>query len=141
MNTWNQYHSPNSIQEALTLLQQYDQDAQIVAGGTDLILDLEFGNHAAVEALVDVTAIPNMDRIIEEDGWIELGAAATHAQIERSPLVQEHGTALAESSSVVGGHQVRNVDTIGGNDAHAQPAADGTIGLMALDAQVQISTQ
>ena len=140
MKTWNQYYSPNTIQEALTLLQQYDQDAQIVAGGTDLILDLEFGNHVAVEALVDVTAIPNMDRIIEEDGWIELGASATHAQIERSPLVRSHGTALAESSSVVGGPQVRNVATIGGNVAHALPAADGTIGLLALDALVQICT-
>ena len=140
MNTWNQYHRPDSIQEALTLLHRYDQDAQIVAGGTDLILDLEFGNHTEVEALVDVTAIPGLDRIEENDGWVELGAAATHAQIDRSPLVLAHGLALVESCSVVGGPQVRNVATIGGNIAHALPAADGAIGLLTLGAEVQVCT-
>ncbi len=137
---WQAYHTPQSIDEALALLTQYADSAQIVAGGTDLILDVQQGNHAAPQALIDVTAIHDLDQIREEAGWIVVGAAATHAAIESSPLIRHHGAALAESCSVVGGPQVRNVATIGGNVAHALPAADGTIGLLALDAEVQVCT-
>jgi carbon-monoxide dehydrogenase medium subunit len=103
-----------------------------------LILDLQQGNHAPLAALVDVTTIPHLNEIHKEDGWIVLGAAVTHTDVEANPLVRRHGAALAESCSVVGGPQVRNVGTLGGNVAHALPAADGTIGLLALDAEVQV---
>lgn len=135
---WQAYHSPESVDEALSLLNRYEGGAQIVAGGTDLILDVQQGNHAAPAALIDVTAIRGLDQIVEAGGWIVIGAAVTHAVIEANPLVRHHGAALAESCSVVGGPQVRNVATIGGNVAHALPAADGTIGLLALNAEVQI---
>lgn len=135
---WQAYHSPESVDEALSLLNHYAGSAQIVAGGTDLILDVQQGNHAAPAALIDVTAIRGLDQIVEADGWIVIGAAVTHTAIEANPLVRYHGTALAESCSVVGGPQVRNVATIGGNVAHALPAADGTIGLLALNAEVQV---
>lgn len=137
---WQAYHTPQSVDEALVLLTQYASRAQIVAGGTDLILDVQQDNHAAPQALIDVTAIRGLDQIGEEAGWIVVGAAATHAAIEANPLVRHHGAALAESCSVVGGPQVRNVATIGGNVAHALPAADGTIGLLALNAEVQVCT-
>jgi carbon-monoxide dehydrogenase medium subunit len=137
---WQAYHTPESIEEALSLLSHYAGSAQIVAGGTDLILDVQQGNHAAPKALVDVTAIRGLDQIAEQAGWIVIGAAVTHATIESNPLIRHHGAALAESCSVVGGPQVRNVATIGGNVAHALPAADGTIGLLALNAEVQICT-
>jgi CO/xanthine dehydrogenase FAD-binding subunit len=135
---WQAYHSPESVDEALSLLNHYAGTAQIVAGGTDLMLDVQQGNHAAPQALVDVTAIRGLDQIAEADGWIVIGAAVTHTAIEANPLIRHHGAALAESCSVVGGPQVRNVATIGGNVAHALPAADGTIGLLALDAEVQV---
>ncbi|HAJ35959.1 MAG TPA: hypothetical protein DCL15_09725 [Chloroflexi bacterium] len=137
---WQAYHTPESIDEALSLLNHYAGNAQIVAGGTDLILDVQQGNHAAPAALIDVTAIRGLDCIVEDGGWIVIGAAVTHAAIEANPLVRHHGAALAESCSVVGGPQVRNVATIGGNVAHALPAADGTIGLLALNAEVQVCT-
>lgn len=140
MTFWKTYYTPKTVGEALSLLDQYGDEAQIVAGGTDLILDLQAGNHAPVEALVDVTHIAGLAEIRQDGNWIVLGAAVTHTQIERSPLLQQHGMALVESCSVVGGPQVRNVATIGGNVAHALPAADGTIGLLALDAQVQVCT-
>ncbi len=140
MSLWNAYHTPETIDEALHLLQTYGDRAQIIAGGTDLILDMQQGNHPPVDALVDVTRITGLDEISEEDGWIVIGAAVTHAQIESSELIHRHGAALAESCSVVGGPQVRNVATLGGNVAHALPAADGTIGLLALDAQAQVCT-
>ena len=138
MSHWNEYHTPGTVAEALALMTRYQDDAQLVAGGTDLILDLQYTDHRPVHALVDVTRIAGLNTIRQEDDWVVLGAAVTHAQIERNNLVLTHGAALAESCSVVGGPQVRNVATIGGNVAHALPAADGTIGLLALDAEVQV---
>ena len=138
MTSWKHYHRPHDMAEALALLRRYGEEARIIAGGTDLILDLEFGREKAVRALVDITAIRDLDRIEEKNGWIEIGAAATHAAIASHPLIRRHAAALAEGSGVIGGPQVRNVATIGGNVAHALPAADGTTALMALDAQVLI---
>jgi carbon-monoxide dehydrogenase medium subunit len=103
-----------------------------------LILDLQQGNHAPLVALVDVTTIQHLNEIHKEGDWIVLGAAVTHSDVEANPLVRRHGAALDESCSVVGGPQVRNVGTLGGNVAHALPAADGTIGLLALGAEVQV---
>lgn len=140
MTHWQEYHTPTTVTDALGLLRQYGDQARIVAGGTDLILDMQNGNHAPVQALVDVTHIHGLADIRAEEGWIVLGAAVTHTQIERSALVRAHGACLVESCSVVGGPQVRNVATLGGNIAHALPAADGAIGLLALDAQVQVCT-
>jgi carbon-monoxide dehydrogenase medium subunit len=140
MALWQSYHTPTTVAEALRLLREYDGKAQLIAGGTDLLLDIQVGNHTPVEALVDVTRIEGLDAIREEEGWVVVGAAVTHTQIERSPLIYRHGEALVESCRVVGGPQVRNVATIGGNVAHALPAADGTIGLLSLDAQAQVCT-
>ena len=105
-----------------------------------MVLDMQQGNHAPVAALVDVTTIEHLSDIWQEEGWVIIGAAATHAAIEAHPLVRRHGQALVESCGVVGGPQVRNVGTIGGNVAHALPAADGAIGLLALGAEVQVCT-
>ncbi len=144
MKRWKEYFTPATVDEALTLLGQYDGSARIIAGGTDLILDMESGHAAAPEVLVDVTRINGFDEIrplSDADGeWIVIGAGVTHYQVERHALLQQMGTCLTESCRVVGGPQVRNVATLGGNVAHALPAADGTIGLLALDAQVEICT-
>ncbi len=138
---WQQYLTPASITDALALLHEHGADAQIIAGGTDLILDMQQGNrHGAPAVMVDVTHIKGLAEIVEEDGWIVMGAAVTHAQIEQNALLRNHASALVESCGVVGGPQVRNVATLGGNVAHALPAADGTIGLLALGAEAQVST-
>ncbi len=140
MAYWQEYLTPRTVDEAVRLLAGYGVDAQIVAGGTDLILGFQQSGHRPVKVLVDVTAIDGLSQIGEDDTHVVIGAAVTHTQIERHPLVLRHGAALAESCSVVGGPQVRNVATIGGNVAHALPAADGTIGLLALQADVQVCT-
>jgi carbon-monoxide dehydrogenase medium subunit len=140
MSLWKDYYTPTTIEEALRIRAQHGHDAQFVAGGTDLILDLQQGNHDPLVALVDVTTIHHLNEIHKEDDSIVLGAAVTHADVEANPLVRRHGAALAESCAVVGGPQVRNVGTLGGNVAHALPAADGTIGLLALEAEVQVCT-
>jgi len=70
---WQIYERPDSIEQALTLLAEYDGRAQVIAGGTDLIIELQEGEHS-VECLVDVTRIPGLDRIERQNGWIVLGA-------------------------------------------------------------------
>jgi CO/xanthine dehydrogenase FAD-binding subunit len=137
---WKDYHLPVSVDEAVGLLARYDGKARVVAGGTDLILDLQQGNEHPVEALVDVTRIVGLNEIREEAGFILIGAGVTHTQIVASELLHRKATALVEASYVVGGPQVRNVATIGGNVAHALPAADGTTALNALDAEVEVAS-
>jgi len=138
MPLWKDYHLPVSVDEAVGLLARYDGKARVVAGGTDLILDLQQGNEHPVEALVDVTRIVGLNEIREEAGFILIGAGVTHTQIVASELLHRKATSLVEASYVVGGPQVRNVATIGGNVAHALPAADGTTALNALDAEVEV---
>lgn len=138
MTSWNQYIRPRSVGEALEHLHRHGSEARIVAGGTDLILDLESGNKEKTDALVDVSEIPELGEIRVERDAIVIGAASTHTEISTHSAIRERGTALAESCAVVGGPQVRNVATIGGNVAHALPAADGTTGLLALDAEVLV---
>ena len=113
--------------------------AAIIAGGTDLLLDIDQGRRAAPELLVDVGGIEEMCQIRLDDDHIFLGAAVTHKAITSSALLMEHAACLVEGCALIGGPQVRNVATIGGNVAHALPAGDGTIGLLALDAQVLVA--
>jgi carbon-monoxide dehydrogenase medium subunit len=141
MSLWKHYHTPKTVDEALELLSAYDGQARVVAGGTDLILEMREGRRPTVEALIDIMYVDGLDQIRLEDAWITIGAAVTHTQIAESRLIQERGTALAEGSSVVGGPQVRNVGTLCGNVAHALPAADGTVALIALGAQGQVTTR
>lgn len=140
MPLWSEYYLPASVDEAVGLLARYEGKARVVAGGTDLILDLQQGNEHPVAALVDVTRIVGLNEIREDAGFIVIGAGVTHNQIVESPLLQQKATALVEASYVVGGPQVRNVATIGGNVAHALPAADGTTALNALDAEVEVAS-
>ncbi len=141
---WDDYYLPKSAQEALDLLGRYDGRARVIAGGTDLLLDMQEAHHAGarphVDALVDVTRMQGADALREEDGWLVVGCGVTHAQVVASPLVQERATALAEACGVVGGPQVRNVATLGGNIAHALPAADGLIALLVLNAQALVQS-
>ncbi|MBK8020345.1 MAG: FAD binding domain-containing protein [Chloroflexi bacterium] len=138
MKFWTHYHTPQTVDEALALLTQYAGQARVIAGGTDLLVDARAEGEAAAEALVDVTSIADLREITEVDGRIVIGAGVTHSQIVKSALLQEGATCLVESCGVVGGPQVRNVGTLGGNVAHALPAGDGTVSLVALDAEVEI---
>jgi CO/xanthine dehydrogenase FAD-binding subunit len=140
MTGWKYYHSPASVDEALEILAWYGGQAKVVAGGTDLLLDIKHGNHPPVEALVDVTSIDELHHITPvDDHEVMVGAAVTHAEIVKSALLAEGATCLVESCGVVGGPQVRNVATLGGNVAHALPAGDGSTSLVALDASVEIA--
>ena len=140
MSIWKEYHQPKSIDEALKLLATLPAPTSIIAGGTDLILDLNQGNHAPVFALVDITEIEEMQQITATNDEIIIGACVTHNQIVRNKSIQENADALIEACGLIGGPQVRNSATIGGNVAHALPAADGTIGLLSLGTELEIAS-
>lgn len=143
MKFFEDYYLPTSADEALALLARYDGRARVVAGGTDLLVDLAGEQHEGTrphfDALIDVTRIAGASDIRREDDYIVIGCGVTHTQIVESALIQQHATALAEACAVVGGPQVRNVATLVGNVAHALPAADGTVALSALDAVAQVA--
>lgn len=138
MKLWEHYHTPRSIGDALRLLAEYSGKARIIAGGTDLLVDMRAGHHAPQHALIDITGIDELCSITRSDDEILIGAGVTHTQIVKSALLKAHATCLIESCGVVGGPQVRNVATLGGNVAHALPAGDGTVSLVALDAQAEV---
>ncbi len=140
MKLWDRYHTARTVDEALRWLSHYEGRAQLIAGGTDLLLDIQQGNHPPVEALVDITRVDELIAADVSGDVMTLGAAATHTNIVEHPAIREHATCLAESCGVVGGPQVRNVATIGGNVAHALPAADGTLSLVALDAEAEVAS-
>jgi carbon-monoxide dehydrogenase medium subunit len=134
---WQTYETPGSVQEALSLLAKHDGQAQIIAGGTDLIIELQEGRHS-VDCLVDVTRIPGLDRIEKQDDWIVMGANVTFRQIKESRLLQAEARVLSEAAATVGALQIQTVATLGGNVVSALPAADGCVALIALDAEARI---
>jgi len=140
MSYWQNYHTPASIDEAVTLLGRYEGQARVVGGGTDLILEMQQGHRPPVEALIDVTQIAGLNEIVAEGDYLVIGAGVTHSQIVNDERIVQGGTCLVESCGVIGGPQVRNVGTLAGNVAHALPAGDGTISLLALAGEVQIAT-
>jgi xanthine dehydrogenase FAD-binding subunit len=139
MSTWNHYISVHTITEALTALQTAPGPACPVAGGTDLLLELQQGHHSPVHTLVDLTGIPELGCLEVRDAELFIGAAVPVSQVTESPLVRLHALAVSQACGLIGGPQVRNTATLGGNVAHALPAADGMIGLVALDAAVEIA--
>ncbi len=139
MMVWKNYFLAKTVAEALRLLAEAPGPSLPVAGGTDLLLDLQQGRHSPVHTLVDITQIPEMKTLEIREGQLFIGAAVPLNQIVSSPLIHEHAQALYEAASLIGGPQVRNTATLGGNVAHALPAGDGTIALIALDARAEIA--
>ena len=120
-------------------LDRYDGRARVVGGGTDLLLEIQQGAKPAAEALVDTSRIAGLNTIKRDGKYIVIGCAVTHAQIARDALLACHGACLLESCGVIGGPQVRNVATLAGNVAHALPAGDGSIGLLALGGDIEVT--
>ena len=134
---WETYLTPTSLAEALDMLNQSRGQARIVAGATDLILELERGVRVGVRSLIDITRLPGLAHIrLDERGWVHLGALVTHNQVAGSTLIQERASALARACWEVGAPQIRNRATVAGNVITASPANDSITPLMALGAQV-----
>lgn len=141
MPIWKNYHLAKSPLDALAALDSSPGSARLVAGGTDLLLELQQGLKPPVETLVDVSGIPEMSILEVREGKLFIGAAVPLNKIVASPLVKNHAQALLEAAALIGGPQVRNTATLGGNVGHALPAADGTISLMAIGAQTLVASR
>jgi xanthine dehydrogenase FAD-binding subunit len=138
MKTWSNYHIAQSIEDALGVLASSPQPALPIGGGTDLLLEIQQGLKPAVHTLVDLTQIPELTLIEERGDHLFIGAAVPINKIVESPLVRFHAQAVTEACDLIGGPQVRNTATLGGNVAHALPAADGMISLVAMHAMAEI---
>ena len=134
------YHEPTQLDEAFALLDTHGDDAQLLAGGTALVLLMRLGL-ALPGHVIGLRKIGGMREIgILADGGLEIGALVTHAEIERSALVERFFAPLARTFGAVATVRIRNQATIGGNLAHADPASDPPPMLMALDAQIVVAS-
>jgi xanthine dehydrogenase iron-sulfur cluster and FAD-binding subunit A len=136
---WHNYINASSTDDVIEALAEKGASARIVAGGTDLILELERGVRKGIETLIDVTRIPNLDQItLDEDDVIHLGPLVTHNHCAGSKLIRERAYPLARAAWEVGASQIRNRGTIAGNLITASPANDTITPLMALDANLTL---
>ena len=139
MNLWQEYKQPVSLSEAIEELTNAHLPAMLIAGGTDLLLDIKQGRQQPAHTLIDLTAVSEMVVIEPRGEALFIGAAVPINRITQHAMVIEHAMALVEACNLIAGPQVRNTATLGGNVAHALPAAEGTIALTALDAQAEVA--
>ena len=129
------YFAPTTLHEALTLLRQYGSEAKLLSGGQSLIPLMKL-RLATPAYLIDINRLPGLDRLYESNGFLRIGALTREADLERSALVRTQYPIVCDTARVIGDPLVRNLATIGGNLAHADPANDHPATLLALEAEV-----
>lgn len=127
--------SPHTLEDALSLLQQHQKDVKIIAGGSDIIIQLRDGV-VKTEKLLNILAVKDLRFIEEKDGRIHIGALSTYTEIIRSQHIKRHAWILLEAAQQIGATQLQNTATIGGNLGNASPAADCLPPLYALGATI-----
>jgi xanthine dehydrogenase FAD-binding subunit len=131
-------YEAGSVAEAIELLQQHPQ-AQIIAGGSDVLVQIREGRRAGVE-LVSIYGIDALRGVtIDGEGAIRIGSLTSFSHIAKSPIIQEKIPVLGEAVSLVGGPQIRNIGTIGGNTCNGVTSADSASTLLAWDAVVELT--
>jgi carbon-monoxide dehydrogenase medium subunit len=138
---WHEYISATSIDEVVNILFEKREKARVVAGATDLILELERGTRKGIETLVDITRVPNLDRIsLDTDKILHIGPLVTHNASTASKLLQQRAYPLARACWEIGAPQIRNRGTVAGNLITASPANDTISPLVALGAGVVLKS-
>ncbi|MCI0709930.1 MAG: xanthine dehydrogenase family protein subunit M, partial [Chloroflexi bacterium] len=137
---WKNYYSVTTIDEALNLLEQYQDRARIVAGGTDIIIELERGRRQGIDTLIDITRVPGLNTITTHNNQIHMGALVTHNQVVDSQHIINNALPLAQACWEVGAPQIRNRATVAGNLITASPANDTITPLWALGASVTLQS-
>lgn len=132
-----EYCYPTSIEETVAHLEAHDGEAQVIAGGTDVLPDMRKGK-ITPRCLVDVNRIPSLGQIDATDEFVTIGAAVTFAAIAEHAFLREHVHALVDAARSVGAAAIQNAATWVGNIVQAMPAADGAIIACALDAEARI---
>jgi carbon-monoxide dehydrogenase medium subunit len=136
---WEEYRQPQSLTAALDLLRERGEQARPVAGGTDVVVELSRGIRPT-RTLVDITAIPGLRQIVLTNGTISLGALTTHNDVVASALCRDRARPLAQACWEVGAPQIRTRGTVAGNLVTASPANDTITPLVALDAEVVLTS-
>lgn len=136
---WKEYISSSQTNEIVEILAAKQGKARVIAGATDLILELERGARKDVETVIDITRADDLGKIWQdENDFIHLGALVTHTDCAASKLIQQSGLPLALACWMVGSPQIRNRGTIAGNIITASPANDTIPALIALEANVHL---
>jgi aerobic carbon-monoxide dehydrogenase medium subunit len=132
-----EYHRPASLEDALALLSEHADDGKILAGGQSLIplMKLRF---AGPEHLIDINRVPGLDGLHEAEGQLRIGAMTRHATLEHSDLLKSRYPVMAQAAPMISDPIVRNLGTIGGSLAHADPAGDWGSVMLALGATVVV---
>jgi aerobic carbon-monoxide dehydrogenase medium subunit len=132
-----EYFAPSSMDEALSVLERYGDEAKILAGGQSLIplMKLRF---ASPRALVDLNGIDGLGELYEDNGMLNIGALVRHKHCERSDLLRSRYAVLADAAPQISDPIVRNRGTVAGSLAHADPQGDWGSALLAAGAQVQV---
>ena len=130
------YHAPRNLDEAIGLLEEHSMDAKLLAGGHSLIPTMKL-RLAGPGHLIDLKHLrSDLNYVRDEDGAVAIGGLTTHHALESSDVIRQHLPLLAETAEAIGDVQVRNVGTLGGSLAHADPAADYPATILALEAEI-----
>ncbi|MCS7125341.1 MAG: xanthine dehydrogenase family protein subunit M [Aigarchaeota archaeon] len=129
------YHAPKSIEESLRLLANYRKKARILAGGTDLVVDMKL-RRKEPEHIISLKKIKELDYIVDDGSAVRVGAATKLRTIEKNKIIRERFQALYEAVRSIGSIQVRNMGTLVGNICNASPAADTAPPLLIFNATV-----
>lgn len=134
------YWEAPSLDDALTELEITGADAKVIAGGTDLVLNMK-KKKILPRRIISLHNLKELDFVRAQNSEIHIGALSRHADIADHPLLKTHLPILCEAVGLIGSWQIRNVGTIGGNICNASPAADSIPPLMALDAQLIVASK
>jgi carbon-monoxide dehydrogenase medium subunit len=136
-----EYHAPTSLNEAISLLQEYREAARPLAGGTDLVVQMKENatKFPAPSHVVSLLRVPELSGVsFSESEGLRIGAGATMAQVAESPIIRERFQAIVEGAALVGSIQTMNMATVGGNLCNAAPSADIAPPLLTFEAEAVI---